>query len=236
MDKQILKQIRFNSIVIALCCFTFGCQEDDPAINYEPFIDHEGNVYPIAKMCDGKIWMLKNLSVSTFRNGDPIPYVYHENWKDFHDDNPAHCTVLDSMELESEYGQLYNWYAVSDPRGLAPAGYHIPTLAEWQALVDCNGGNAVAGDRLKEVGHAHWKSGTGNNQSGFSALPGGRRISIPDEYLGEIAVFRTAEPNDECFLFNGDSPYYGMHYSGSEAYTNCGNNNVGASVRCVRDN
>ena len=235
MSKITLKQIGLYAIVITLGCFAPGCQDDDPSVTYEPFIDHEGNVYLIGKMCDGKIWMLKNLSVSKFQNGDPIPYVYHEDWKDFDDVNPAHCTVFDSVELESEYGQLYNWYAVSDPRGLAPEGWHVPTLAEWQALVDCNGGNAVAGNKLKEAGQAHWKSGTGNNESGFNALPGGRRISIPDEYLGEIAVFRTAEPNDECSLFNGVSPYYGMHYSGPEAYTNCGNNNVGASGRCVRD-
>ena len=233
MHKTILKQIRFSAIVITLCCFEFSCKDDDPVISYEPFIDHEGNVYPIGKMCDGKIWMLKNLSISEFRNGDQIPYVYHENWQDYHGNNPGHCTVLDSVELESVYGQLYNWFAVSDPRGFAPVGWHIPTLEEWQALIDCNGGNDLAGDRLKEAGPAHWKSGTGNNQSGFNALPAGRRISIPDEYLGEIAVFWTAEPNEECF--GSTTPYYGMHDSGPEANTNCGNNTVGFSVRCVRD-
>jgi uncharacterized protein (TIGR02145 family) len=231
----IFKQIGLNAILLTFFCLAFSCNDDDPVVNYDPFIDVEGNAYPIGKMCDGKIWMLKNLSVSTFRNGDSIPYVYHENWKDFNDDNPAHCTILDSVELESEYGQLYNWYAVSDPRGLAPEGWRIPTSAEWQALVDCNGGNDVAGDRLKEAGHTHWKSGTGNNQSGFTAFPAGRRISIPDEYLGEIAAFRTADPSEDCNSVNSDSYYFGMHYSGSEAYTNCGNNNVGASVRCVRD-
>src|SRR5688500_2786954 len=109
----------------------FGCNKE--GVNLDSFIDNEGNEYPIGKMCDGKIWMLKNLSISEFRNGDSIPYVYHENWKDFNNTTPAHCTVLDSVELESIYGQLYNWYAVSDPRGLAPEGWHIPTLAEWQA-------------------------------------------------------------------------------------------------------
>lgn len=227
-----LNQIRINSIVI-LCCFAFGCKDDDPIIHYEPFIDNEGNVYPIGKMCDGKIWMLKNLSVSTFRNGDSVPYVFHEDWKDFDNENPAHCTVYDSLELESEYGQLYNWYAVSDPRGLAPEGWHIPTLAEWQALIDCNGGNDLAGDRLKETGSVHWETATGNNLSGFNVLPAGRRISIPDEYLGRAAVFWTAEPNEECF--GSVTPYYGTYDGDPRAITNCGINNVGASVRCVRN-
>ncbi len=214
--------------------FTSGCDKDFMIEYDEPFVDNEGNEYPTARLCDGKIWMLKNLSISEFRNGDPIPYVYHENWKDFHDDNPAHCTVLDSIELESEYGQLYNWYAVSDPRGLAPAGWHVPTLAEWQALIDCNGGNELAGDRLKEAGTAHWNTDTGNNLSGFKALPGGRRISIPDEYLGIAAVFRTAEPTEECSGVT-TTPYYGTYDGDSRAITNCGNNNVGASVRCIKD-
>jgi len=90
MSKHILDQIRLNSILITVCFFVFGCKEDDPVINYEPFIDCEGNVYPIGKMCDGKIWMLKNLSVSKFRDGDSAPYVFHENWKNFDNENPAH--------------------------------------------------------------------------------------------------------------------------------------------------
>jgi uncharacterized protein (TIGR02145 family) len=212
----------------------FGCEKDNGIEYQQPFTDSEGNEYPTARLCDGKIWMLKNLSISTFRNGNPIPYIYHENWKDFNDYSPAQCIVLDSFELESEYGRLYNWYAVSDPRGLAPAGWHVPTLAEWQALIDCNGGNEFAGDRLKEAGIAHWKSGKGNNQSGLNALPGGRRISIPDENLGELATFRTGEPNNECNGFT-TTPYYGTHDSGPGAYTNCGNNNVGASVRCIKN-
>lgn len=223
----------FSKIVLSiLICGQFGCNKED--VNLNSFIDNEGNEYPIGKMCDGKIWMLKNLSISEFRNGDPIPYVYHENWKDFGNTSPAHCTVLDSVELENIYGQFYNWYAVSDPRGLAPEGWHIPTLAEWQALINCNGGNDVAGERLKEAGNAHWKSGSGNNLSGFNVLPAGRRISIPDENLGEFVVFRTAEPNEECTGIT-NTPYYGIHDSGPEAYTNCLLHSVGASVRCVRD-
>jgi uncharacterized protein (TIGR02145 family) len=221
---------------IAMLCIVFlglSCNDDDPVITYEPFIDSEGNVYPIGRMCDGKIWMLKNLSISVFRNGDPIPYVNQAGWKDSPNDSPAHCTVLDSVQLEIEYGHLYNWYAVSDHRGLAPPGWHVPTLEEWQLLIDCNGGNAVAGDRLKEAGTAHWNSGNGNNKSGFNALPGSRRVYVPDERLGEIAVFWTAEPNEECFNIN--TPYYATHDLGQDAYTNCGGNDFGFSVRCVKD-
>lgn len=216
-----------------ICFFAFGCDKEPIIFYEEPFIDNEGNEYPIGRLCDGKIWMLKNLSISVFRNGDLIPYVYQENWNDISKDSAGHCTVLDSLELEFEYGHLYNWYAVSDPRGLAPPGWHIPTLEEWQLLIDCNGGNALAGDRLKEAGIAHWNSGTGNNESGFNALPGSRRIDVPDERLGEIAVFWTAQPNEECF--DSSTPYYATYDSEPSAYSNCGRNIVGFSVRCVKD-
>ena len=216
--------------------FISGCDKDFIIVYEEPFVDDEGSEYPTARLCDGKIWMLRNLSISTFRNGDPIPYVFQEDWEDVinHSHSPAYCVYADSLELKDEYGLLYNWYSVSDSRGLAPPGWHIPTLEEWQQLIDCNGGNEVAGDRLKEAGTAHWKSGTGNNMSGFNALPGSRRLPIPmDGELGELAVFWTAVPNDECFDFK--TPYYATHDAGAYAYSNCGNNAFGFSVRCIKD-
>jgi len=234
MNRKLYTHI--NLLCIVILCITLlgsGCKEDDPTITDGSFIDMEGNEYPIGRMCDGKVWMLKNLSISEFRNGEPIPYVNQEGWKDIPKYVAAHCTVLDSSALEFEYGQLYNWYAVIDPRGLAPEGWHVPTLEEWQELINCNGGNVVAGNKLKEAGTAHWNSGTGTNESGFNALPGSRRIPMPDERLGEVAVFWTAEPNEDCS--GATTPYYGTHDLGQEAYTNCGNNANGFSVRCVKD-
>src|SRR5687767_12913417 len=152
MDQRNLYNIIIILVLsICICVIAIGCN-DEPEITYDPFIDAEGNEYPIGKMCDGRIWMLKNLSISEYRNGEPIPYVYQDDWEDIPNRGAAHCTYADSFELEEDYGHLYNWYAVSDPRGLAPVGWHVPTLEEWQELIDCNGGNEVAGDRLKEAG------------------------------------------------------------------------------------
>ncbi|MGB3078661.1 MAG: fibrobacter succinogenes major paralogous domain-containing protein, partial [Saprospiraceae bacterium] len=181
----------------------------------------------------GKYWMLKNLVSTKFRNGDPIPYVYQAEWKDIPKDSAAYCTFGDSMVLTSIYGHLYNWYAVKDPRGLAPIGWHVPTEEEWKRLVDCNGGEEVAGARLKEAGSAHWKSGAGNNASGFTALPGSRRLDVPNPDLGIVAVFWTSMTTDSCSTVT--TPYFATHDAGDNAYSNCGNNRFGFSVRCVRD-
>jgi Fibrobacter succinogenes major domain (Fib_succ_major) len=74
----------------------------------------------LTTICD-QDWMIKNLDVDHYRNGDPIPQVtdltaWHElttgAWC-YYENNTANGTV---------YGKLYNWYAVNDPRGLAPSG------------------------------------------------------------------------------------------------------------------
>jgi len=127
--------------------------------------------------------MTENLNDDHCRNGDPIPEVRDpKEWSAlktgawcYYDNDPAHGAT---------YGKLYNWYAVNDPRGLAPQGWHIPSDAEWQALVDHLGGSAVAGGKLKEQGTKHWDSPntSASNESCLSALPGGGRNGFSGDY------------------------------------------------------
>ena len=133
-------------------------------------------------------WSTKNLDVSTYRNGDPIPEVTDfDEWLNlstgawcYFDNDPANGEI---------YGKLYNWYAVADPRGLAPSGWHIPTLTEWNTLSTYLGGDAIAGGKMKEVGDSHWNLDVGaTNSSGFTALPGGNIIYSGFYSLGENCV------------------------------------------------
>ena len=75
------------------------------------------------------------LTVKTFNNGDPIPQVSSINdWITVNEQqSPAWCYYNDDPSNESTYGILYNWYAVIDPRGIAPDGYHIPTDSEFES-------------------------------------------------------------------------------------------------------
>jgi len=86
--------------------------------------------YPVVWICCNP-WMTKNLEVSTYRNGDPIPKVTNgAAWASL--TTGAYCYYNnDSTTYAATYGKLYNWYAVNDPRGLAPEGWHIPTDFEW---------------------------------------------------------------------------------------------------------
>ena len=83
-------------------------------------------------------WTSKNLDVSKFRNGEAIPLAKtNAEWAlAGQNKQPAWCYYENKGENGTKYGKLYNWYALNDPRGLAPNGYHIPSNAEWTILTD----------------------------------------------------------------------------------------------------
>ncbi|NHM06999.1 hypothetical protein G4D82_07175 [Flavobacterium sp. CYK-4] len=126
-----------------------------------------------------QIWMTKNLNVSRYRNGDPIPQVTNPTqWANL--TTGAWCYYNNDSQNGAKYGKLYNWYAVNDPRGLAPAGWHIPSDQDWATLVSFLGFADLAGGKMKTTGTLQegtglWKSPNvaATNSSGFSALPGG---------------------------------------------------------------
>ena len=121
-------------------------------------------------------WMSKNLDVAFYKNGDPIPLVTDPTaWVGL--TTGAWCYYNNDSTQGTTYGKLYNWYAVNDARGLAPAGWHIPSDAEWDVLSTTLGGAAVSGGKMKEAGTTHWTSPNtgGNNNSGWAGLPSGKR-------------------------------------------------------------
>lgn len=121
-----------------------------------------------------QVWTSKNLDVETYRNGDIIPQVQDKHaWAEL--TAGAWCYYDNDASNGTKYGKLYNWYAVHDPRGLAPNGYHIPADAEWPQLSDYLGGEDKAGTKMKST--SVWKENNGTNNSGFSGLPGGNRDS-----------------------------------------------------------
>ena len=126
-----------------------------------------------------QVWTGCNLNITTFANGDPIPEVSDPTaWAAL--TTPAWCYYNNDPTNNLSYGKLYNWYAVNDPRGLAPTGYHVPSDAEWTTLTTFLGGLSVAGGPLKQTGTCSWNSPNtdATNSSGFSALAGGVRDSF----------------------------------------------------------
>lgn len=176
-----------------------------------------------------QVWMLKNLNVSHYRNGDSIPQVTDATqWANL--TTGAWCYYNNDTSNGAIYGKLYNWYAVNDPRGLAPSGYHVASDAEWTTLSKYLG--EFAGGKIKETGTAHWQSpNTGaTNESGFSALPGG---------------YRDHNGNYKDINFNGvwwsSTEYYegargwGLGYDDPYLSRNYNSKVDGFSVRCIKD-
>lgn len=164
----------------------------------------------IVTIC-GKDWMLKNLDVTTYRNGDNIPQATTDaEWIAAGDAGTgAWCYFANNSANGTTYGKLYNWYAVNDSRGFAPTGWHVPTDVEWVTLSDCLGGNFVAGGKMKSTGTIQASTGLWNqpnagatNSSGFTGLPGGYR------YFGNLT------PSGSGFFSVGS---FGLWWSSTEA-------------------
>jgi uncharacterized protein (TIGR02145 family) len=202
-----------------------------PDCGCESVTDIDGNMYSTIQI-GSQCWMAENLKVTHYRNGDPIPNVTSDYiW--FELTTGAYCNYNNDEGNVDVYGRLYNWHAVVDGRNIAPEGWHVPSDAEWQILVDYLGGDAVAGGEMKEAGITHWLSpNTGaTNASGFTGLPAGRRDL--DGYflnLGGIGYFwsTTEAPANHAW-------YRNLHYFLAGVthgdYARVG----GFSVRCVKD-
>jgi uncharacterized protein (TIGR02145 family) len=135
--------------------------------------DIDGNVYKTIKI-GNQLWMAENLRVTHYRNGEVIPNVTDNNeWA--HLTTGAYCNYDNNPTNGRKYGKLYNWYAVDDYRGLAPAGWHVATDEEWTTLTNYLKGEDVAGGKLKSK--TGWKQPNegATNESGYCALPSGHR-------------------------------------------------------------
>ena len=192
--------------------------------------------YPSVTICC-QIWMSKNLDVTKYRNGDLIPQVTNEAaWRAL--TTGAWCYYNNDPAMGVIYGKLYNWYAVNDPRGLAPAGWHIPIDFEWTFLSKCLGGDPAAVAALKETGTTHWKSpnaGT-TNSTGFTALPGGyRNIGGTFYRIGEGGYFWTATSAADVSRPTFAWLRYLSYINSTPNHRTNNNMQDGYSVRCVKD-
>lgn len=193
--------------------------------------DREGNTYPTATIGD-QVWMGQNLNVATFRNGDPIPEVQSaDEWlKAGENGQPAWCYYNNDPSSGEKFGKLYNWFAVVDPRGLAPEGWRIPTDDDWYALAKAVGGPQNAGLKLKSK--KWWRgNGNGTDDYGFAALPAGGRGEISGfTAQGAVAVFWSSTPESNTF-----ARYRVLHATRKGIFPETDFKSSGFSVRCLEE-
>ncbi|MEI8054251.1 MAG: fibrobacter succinogenes major paralogous domain-containing protein [Bacteroidota bacterium] len=186
---------------------------------------------PTVSICN-QVWMTKNLDVSVYRNGDAIPQVTDSaQWVNL--TTGAWCYYNNDPANGAIYGKLYNWYAVNDPRGLAPTGYHVSTDSEWSSLVTCLGGDSTAGGKIKEAGIMHWLSPNtaATNSSGIKGLPAGcRDFDGSFNYISSYGIWWSSTEDDTTYSWARD-----LYYNDGVILRFNDLKILGFSVRCLKD-
>lgn len=187
--------------------------------------DIDGNIYKVDLICNQQqLWTISNLKVSHYRNGEVIPQVTDPTvWEAL--TTGAWCYYDNDPANEAVYGKLYNWYAVNDPRGLAPAGYHIPSSGEWLSLTSCLVNNNFTAAKMKDTSFPF-----GSNSSGFTGLPGGSRYR---GLFGGIGANGTWWTSSQSMSFAALT--LGLLYNSDSVFLTDGDMVGGFSVRCLRD-
>ena len=192
--------------------------------------DIDGNVYHTVTI--GKqVWMVENLKTTKYNNGDPLPIATDD--KEWETQTTGAYCKYDNPDYENSYGNLYNWFAVNDSRKIAPKGWHIPTDAEWETLINFLDGEGAAGGKLKESGTKHWKSPNtaATNESGFTALPGGTRdVDGPFNHLGYMGYYWSATESSNEYAW-----YRCLDCDGSFVLRLEYFKKYGFSLRCIKD-
>lgn len=211
--------------------------------------DTENNHYSVVKI-GNQTWMAENLKTTKYRNGDPIGTTTPVNKDIFGENAPKYHWAYNGDEINvAKYGRLYTWYAVGDSRNIAPEGWHVATDADWvemQNYLIQNGYNydgsltenliakSLAANKDWTYFSVQGRIGndlSGNNKSGFTALPGGWRDYIGTFY--SIGLYgnwwsSTASDNDNAW-------FYILGYDYINLYRGYVDKLYGCSVRCVKD-
>lgn len=235
-QKYAFNGIKTCFLILLLSLALFSCKKDAGKENdiYGQVTDVDGNVYKTVTI-NGLTWMVENLRVTHYRNGDEvINIISGEDWP-YADDYGAYCYYNNDESVGVKYGCLYNWQAVSDARGLAPQGWHVADFLEWERLLEAAGGREIAGGVLKSEGSSVWESPNvgATNALHFSALPGGLRDEAylsPFYHVGTGGYWWSSTSYDNL----NASCWYILNTEATLFEVLCGKNG-GLSVRCVKD-
>ena len=248
---RFLKKISGSIFLIAVFAILISsCNDDEskpdvidesvvnfnPDITYGTTTDQDGNVYKTVTI-GTQTWMAENLRTTKYRNGELIQEIQDSTeWVKSTLKTGAYCNYMNTTNQNDikMYGRLYNWYAASDTKNLAPEGWHVADTLDWNVLIQHLESKTIAGGKLKETGLAHWKitNSGATNETGFTALPAGYRKSTGGSFsgMGNSSVFWTKAKKNTTEAFG-----YNILNEGSGCYQVKYKYKFGFSVRCVKD-
>lgn len=211
--------------------------EESSIRTLETIYDIDGNSYNTVSV-GTKLWFSENLKTTKYNDGSEISLnLYSQSptgWCWYNNDVTGYKTI---------YGVLYNGYAVKTGK-LCPVGWHVSTWEDWNVMIDSLGGVQMAGDKLKETGSIHWNSANinANNESGFTALPGGylRQSYYTFEELGSSGNWWAGTEIINCFgkiLYSDQCSVHAWCWTDMPIILGHKYNPYlfGFSVRCVKD-
>lgn len=222
-----------------------SCEKDDldtqgkstaifnESLTYGTVKDVDGNIYKTIEI-GNQVWMAENLRVTHFNNGELINrgLIKMDSYPSTAGNEPEYGSYNGTNDKDSiaTFGLLYNWTAISDSRGIAPKGWHIPSKQEWESLLSSLGGDIDAELKLIESGSTHWYyMNLGNNSSGFTALPAGQYNAGGFYGIGYWTAWWTATEIDE-------QTAYGKEFSSNyPAQISIFPKHMGLSIRCIKD-
>jgi uncharacterized protein (TIGR02145 family) len=202
--------------------------------------DQDGMIYKTI-VIGTQEWMAENLKASHYRNGDLIAEITDSaTWVGL--TSGACCWYNnDSAVYDCPYGKLYNWYAAADSRNVCPSGWHLPSDAEWNILIEyldpvfdpsASGQQSlIAGGKMKSIGTQYWLSPNtaADNSSGFSGLPGGASIGQTRGVGGSVTWWSSTQ------VGNSHARYRDLLFTTGNVRRDYDLKYVGYSVRCLRD-
>jgi uncharacterized protein (TIGR02145 family) len=186
--------------------------------------DLDNNLYQTVVL-NKSIWMAENLNVSRFRNGDTIPEAKtNEEWENAGiKKQPVWCYYENNPQKGKIYGKLYNRYAVTDLRGLAPEGWHVAQSEDWLSSIINYFGQENS--KILKAKNGWNNEGNGTNKSGFTGLPGG--------YRDNNCIFN--DVGYHGYWWSTSSWYFLLRYNTKKLEMVNSFGNYGMSVRCVKD-
>jgi uncharacterized protein (TIGR02145 family) len=219
------------TILAFISILPISCKKSDDTST--AVTDKDGNVYKTVTI-GTQVWMAENLKTTKYLNGDSIGTTTPPTMDISSKSSPEYQWAYGGGESNvAAYGRLYTWFAVTDSRNLCPAGWHVPTDAEFSTLITYLKGDTIAGGKLKETGTTHWYSpNTGaTNETGFTALPGGYRGYEGSFYfMGYAGYWWSATEYDA-----NNAWYRGLYYNGNYDHNLSNSKMAGFSVRCLKN-
>jgi uncharacterized protein (TIGR02145 family) len=196
--------------------------------------DFDNNPYETV-IIDKQVWMASNLKTTHYMNGDLISTTSAPASDITSESTPKYQWSFNGDDANaSVYGKLYTYYAVTDTRKICPAGFHVPSDAEWIMLENYLGGANYAASFLKENGNSHWNSPyntDANNVTLFRALPGGYRNTTGTFfYLKDYGFWWSSTEGDISNVW-----VRSMYTQSSQISRLSFAKRFGASVRCIKD-